>query len=269
MVYARKNKVKEKIQQGKMVMGMEMWFRDPRIVELMGYAGFDFVHIENEHVARDWSNIEECIRAAELAGLTPLYRTEQAFDGEPPVNEIIKALKLGAQIIMIPQISTAEAARKAVAAVKYPPMGRRGIATCDRSAKQIYPTPDVPLDTQVFTKEANDELMVWAIIETPEGVENIDEILEVEGLDAVGFGHQDYAIAAGLSADYGYLVDEAREKVREAARRHGKLMWWNMDSVDVVAEQRKKGIQIMLYGCDIIHVDNMFHKIISECRKVE
>jgi 4-hydroxy-2-oxoheptanedioate aldolase len=266
MIYARKNKLKEKLAKGEMVMGMEMWFRDPRVVELLGYAGFDFVHIECEHVGRDWTAVENDIRAAELSGLTPLYRTEQTFDGEPPVNEIIKALKLGAQIIMVPQVSTPEAAKKAVAAAKYPPAGRRGIATCDRSSKQIFPTPAVPLDTQVCVREANDEIMVWAIIETPEGVANIDAILDVEGIDAVGFGHQDYAIAAGLSADNGALVDEAREKVREAAKRHGKPMWWNTDQVSVVEEERKKGMQIMLFGCDIIHMDNLFHKIISDCK---
>lgn len=265
-MYARKNLLKEKLARGEMVMGMELWLRDPRVIELLGYAGFDFAHIENEHVAQDWVAVENAIRAAELVGLTPLYRTEQCFDDQPPVNEIIKALKLGAQIIMVPQVSSVEAAKKIVAAVKYPPLGRRGVATCDRSAREIFPTPTVPLDTNQYIREANEETMIWTIIETPEGVKNIDAILDVEGIDAVGFGHQDYAVAAGLSADAGPEVDAAREKVREAAKRKGKLMWWNTDQPAVVAAERKKGIQLFLFSVDLILMDNLFRSVIRDTK---
>lgn len=113
-MYARKNLLKEKLEKGQKVLGMELWLRDPHLVELLGHAGYDFVHIESEHVGQDWTMVENFVRAAELYGMTPLYRTEQCFDNEPPVNEIIKALSVGAQIIMVPQVSTAEAARKAV-----------------------------------------------------------------------------------------------------------------------------------------------------------
>ena len=265
-MYARKNTLKEKLSNGEMVMGMEIWLRDPRVIELLGYAGFDFVHIENEHVAQDWISVENAIRAAELHGLTPLYRTEQCFDNQPPVNEIIKALKLGAQIIMVPQISTPEAAKKVVAAAKYPPIGRRGVATCDRSAREIFPTPNIPLDTKLYTQEANQETMLWMIIETPEGVRNIDSILDVEGVDAVGFGHQDYAIAAGLSADSGDEIDAAREKVRLAAQRKNKLMWWNTDLTSIVKDEYKKGMRIFLFGVDVIHLDILFRRIILESK---
>ena len=265
-MYARKNLVKEKVARGEMVIGMEHWFKDPRIIELLGHAGFDYAHIECEHIGRDWNNVEESIRAAELCNLTPLYRTEQCYDNQPPVNEITKALKLGAQIIMVPQVKNAETARKIVNAAKFPPAGDRGIATCDRSAKTIFPSPSVPLNTQKYVKELNDEIMLWAIIESVEGIKNIDEILAVEGIDAVGFGHQDYAVSAGLEADSGTIIDECREKVREAAKRSGKLMWWNTRDPAIVAEQRAKGIQIFLYSCDIIHVNNVFHNIIKECK---
>jgi len=262
-MYVRKNLVKEKISKGEIVIGMEIWLRDPRIIELMGHAGFDFAHIENEHVAHNWETVENLIRTAEWAGLTPLYRCEQCFDGQPPVNEIIKALKCGAQIIMVPHVDTPEAAKKIVAAAKYPPLGRRGIATCDRSTIEI-PPESRPIDMKKFIQEANEEAMLWAIIESPEGVKNIDKILDVDGIDAVGFGHQDYAIAAGLTSDSGAEIDKAREKVREAAQRKGKHMWWNTDKPEMVKEQRKRGIQIFLIGVDVIHINNLFRNIIKE-----
>jgi 2-keto-3-deoxy-L-rhamnonate aldolase RhmA len=265
-MYARKNLLKEKLARGELVMGMELWMRDPRIIELLGDAGFDFAHIEYEHVAHDWQAVENLIRTAELAGLTPLFRSEQCFNNQPPVNQIIKALKCGAQIIMVPHVNTPEAARKAVEAIKFPPLGHRGIATCDRSAKEIVPNESVPLDIQRFIQDINEESMVWAIIESPEAVKNIDAILDVEGIDAVGFGHQDYSIAGGLSADSGAEIDEAREKVRKAALRKGKYMWWNTDSVEVVKEQREKGIQIFLMGVDIIYINALLRKLVRETR---
>ena len=266
-MYARKNTFKEKLKNGKIVLGMENWLRDPRVIEMLGYAGFDFLHIENEHVGRDWVEIENEIRACELAGLTPLYRTEQCFDNQPPVNEIIKAVKLGAQIIMVPQIGTPEAAKKAADAIRFPPMGKRGIATCDRSMKEIFPTPDIPLDIDVYTKESNDEIMLWCIIETPEGIKNRDAILDIPGVDAVGFGHQDYAMAAGLTKDNGGAVDAERDKLWESAARHGKYMWWNSETVEDARKQFDRGVNIMLFGCDIIHLGNSFNKFGKELRK--
>ena len=265
-MYMRKNILKEKIKNGEIVIGMEMWLRDPRIIELLGYAGFDFAHIENEHVAHDWESIENLIRTAESVGLTPLFRCEQVIDGQPPVNQIIKALKCGAQIIMVPHVDTPEAVKKVVDAVKFPPIGHRGIATCDRSAREIVPHENLPLDIQRFSQEANEETMVWAIIESPEGVRNIDAILDIEGVDAVGFGHQDYAIAAGLSLDSGEEIDKAREKVREAVQRKGKLMWWNIDRPEAIEEQRKKGIQIFLIGVDVIHIDHLLRDIVKKAK---
>lgn len=265
--YARKNLVKEKLKKGQRVLGMEVWLRDSRVIELLGDAGFDFAHIEYEHVARNWEGMEDNIRAAELRGLTPLFRTEQAIGGEPPSNQIIKALKAGAQIIMVPHVETPEVAKKIVHAAKFAPMGKRGLATCDRSALEIFPNDKTPLDIRKYTKELNDEIMLWCIIETPLAVENIDAILAVDGIDAVGFGHQDYSMAAGFDADNGPEVDKAREKVREAAKRAGKYMWWNTSDPEIVKREAAKGMNLFLIGVDSIHMNKQFRALASESRK--
>lgn len=83
-MYARKNYAKEKLMRGEKIMGVEMWLKDPRCVELMGFAGFDFVHIEHEHVGRNWDNVENIIRTAEIFDMSVVYRTEQCFGDEPP-----------------------------------------------------------------------------------------------------------------------------------------------------------------------------------------
>ncbi|MCL2465148.1 MAG: aldolase/citrate lyase family protein [Micrococcales bacterium] len=231
----------------------------------MGQAGFDFLHIEYEHIGRDWEAVENFVRAAELVGMTPMFRTEQCVDGEPPSNQIIKALKIGCQIIMVPEVDSAECARKVVRAAKFAPLGTRGIATCDRSAREI-PRPE-ELDIQRFAQELNDEVMLWAIIESPKAVANIDEILDVEGIDAVGFGHQDYSLEAGIGDETSAQTDAAREKVFEAASRHGKLMWWNAATPDEMLKQFARGIRIGLLSVDIIQIDNMLRAMAAEMKK--
>lgn len=264
IMYFRKNLMKEKLQRGEMVLGMEVWTKSTRIIELLGYAGFDFAHIENEHVAHNWETVENLIITAESVGLTAHYRTEQCFDGQPPVNEIIKALKCGAQNIMVPHVDTAEAAKKVVAAAKYPPLGRRGIATCDRAPLGIPATET--LDIQKFTQEANEQLLLWAIVESPEGVENIDGILDA-GIDVVVFGHQDYSIAAGLTSETDAAVDKARKKVRDAVlSRKNKYLCLNTKDMEIIKEQRKLGTQIFLISVDVVHLNNLFKSMIKELK---
>ncbi len=265
-MYVRKNLLKEKVKNGRLVIGLEIWLRNPRVIEIAGQAGFDFAHIENEHVAHDWETVESLVRAAELAGLTPLFRTEQCIAGQPPVNQIVKALKCGAQIIMVPHVDTPEAARKIVEAAKFPPNGKRGFVTYDRSATEFFPNETAPLDLQRFIREANEETMLWVLIESPEGVKNVDAILDVDGIDAVGFGYQDYAIAIGLSTFSGAELERARERVREAAERKGKPMWRYTLDPKSVEEERRKGARIFVMGGDIIHLNSLLRSMNREIR---
>src|SRR5206468_280170 len=133
-----------------------------------------------------------------------------------------KAIKCGAQIVKVPHVETPEVARKVVAAAKFPPMGTRGIATCDRSAREIVPSGSAHLDVIEWARQANEETQVWVIVETAEGLKNVEAIMDVDGVDAVGFGHQDYAISAGLASDTGPEVQAARAKVMQAALSRGK-----------------------------------------------
>lgn len=265
-MYARKNLLKEKLAQGKKVVGMETWMRDPRVVDLIGYAGFDFVHIEHEHVARDFSNLESMVRAAHAAGITPLYRTEQCVNNQPPVNEIIKALGCGVQCIMIPQVQTAEAARKIVQAARYAPLGNRGLATADLTFPRIWPSPDTPLDINRACDEINAETMIYCIIETPEGVKNIEEILDVEGIDVIGFGHQDYSIAARISDDHSVAVDKAKDIVWEAARKRNKLTWEYIEEKEQLKAVKRRGTRIVDFGMDTVHLQNKMYELIGEFR---
>ncbi|MDR1513879.1 MAG: hypothetical protein LBS56_10465 [Propionibacteriaceae bacterium] len=256
-MYVRPNRMKAKLAEGKVVNGIELWLRDARILELLAQAGYDFFQIENEHVANDWSAIEEYARLGDALGLTTVFRTEQCLHGQIPHNQIIKALKCGVQVVKVPHVDNADVARKIVDAVKYPPLGSRGVATCDRSAAFV-PRSDVGQGVPVveFVKEANAETQIWCLIESPEGVESIDEICAVEGVDVVAFGHQDYSLAAGLPSDTDPRVAAARAKVREAASKAGKHMYFQAHDAAAVKREHAAGVRIFLMSLDMMLLNN-------------
>jgi 4-hydroxy-2-oxoheptanedioate aldolase len=260
--YVRRNLMKEKLDAGEVVSGMEMWLRDPRIVELMAQAGYDFFQIENEHVANDWSAIENYARIADGLGMTTVFRTEQCFHGEIPANQIIKALKCGIQVIKVPHVENAVVARKIVEAVKYPPLGGRGLATCDRSAAFVPATGAEGVEVGEFVRQANEQTQIWALIESVEGVEKIDEIVATDGIDVVAFGHQDYAISAGLASDKDPAVAVARTKVREAALGAGKHMYFQASDAESVKREYDNGVRIFLMFVDLLHLNNKLHEVI-------
>jgi 4-hydroxy-2-oxoheptanedioate aldolase len=260
----RRNRVKEKLRNGEVVLGVEVWTRDARMIDLVGATGFDYAHIENEHVGQDWETVERSIRAAEAAGLAVVYRCEQCVADQPPVNEIIKALKLGAQIIMLPQVETKEAAERAVRAMKYPPRGERGFAPLDRSSAVAAGAKGPRgVDLRAVAREANEETMLWVIIESPRAVANIDEILSVDGLDGAVMGGLDYVLAAGLDSPSAPELAQATQTVAQALKRHGKHMVTATYDPGIIPEQRRNGNQIFLLGTDLVHMDTVLRGLVK------
>lgn len=253
------NRVKTKLRNGEIVLGMEMFIPHPRMVELLGQAGFDVMILEYEHLAINPETMEDLVRTAEIYGMTSLFRPEQTFNDLPPMQQTVKSLKLGCQIVMVPHVDTAEAVQRAVEAVKYPPLGKRGIARVDRYSWGLM--ADEPISE--FIRESNENSMIFAILESPEAVANIDEILSVEGLDAVGFGHQDFSIAAGLATDSAPEVEEARQVIEDAARRHGKYMWSTVRNLDDIPGQIERGFQIFFLGADVVHLTRRYRELVD------
>jgi len=205
----RENKMKTKLREGKVVVGVTTDLRDPNIVEIIAYAGYDFVQIDMEHQARDWQNLENMIRAAEFADITPIVRI-------PEMNEsyVLRALEMGVMGVTVPHVRTKKEAVRAVRACKYAPKGIRGVHTCTRANKYR----SIPFAQHV--KEANDQTFVCFIIEDMEGVRNIDEIVTVEGLDAIFLGPSDLACELEVPGEWTHpRVKKELDKVVEATRK--------------------------------------------------
>ncbi len=182
----RPNAMKVKMLAGEPVAGAIISAADEQLVEVLGLAGFDYVMIDCEHGHMSVRECETLVRACEAVGITSVVRVPH---NSPDM--ILRHLDTGAQGIVIPQVNSADDARRAVNAVYYHPIGERGLAGT-RAA-------DYGLTRSLaeYTVDANRELVVIALIENVRAIDELEEILKVEGLTAVTIGPADLSQSLG------------------------------------------------------------------------
>lgn len=187
--------------------GMFVGFPSPALVEMVGYAGFDFVIIDNEHGPMSLETTEHMIRAARCAGTLPVVRTQ-----EPA---ILRVLDAGASGIMVPSVSSGEQAQRIVHACKYPPLGTRSAAFTARAGGYTF------FGGAAQIERANQGVAIIPMIESAEAVRHLDEILDVNGIDALFVGLSDLALSMGHPGDNMHpRVQEALgDVIRRAAAR--------------------------------------------------
>ena len=183
----KKNQIKEKLAAGKPVYGAMVQFPDPDLVELLGYAGFDWILIDAEHGSINENDCAAMSRACELANTTSIVR--------PPSNHpetILRLLDRGAQGVQVPHVNSAQDARAVVEAVKYYPLGKRGVTSSTRSCNYGFreSIPD-------YVRISNEETLICVMIEEFEAVHNLPEILKVDGVDVFFVGAGDLAQSMG------------------------------------------------------------------------
>lgn len=217
----RQNRVRAKRAAGVPAMGVNVQTTSPENVEMVGAAGYDFVIIDCEHGVVSMQGLVEMLRAADAAGVTPIVRVR---DRSP--SNIMQALDLGAMGVIVPGVGTRAEAEAAVAAAKYR-IGANGGArgACPSTRANWHLVDDWP----EFARRSNEETLVWLLVESPEGVANIEQILEVPGIDAIIPGPFDLSQAMGHCGDMRKPeVVEALRGVVKAARRR------KVDSVAVL-----------------------------------
>jgi len=212
------NRLKRKLAQGQASAGVWLTFMDPNLIEFYGYLGFDYVIIDAEHQAVDKANCLELVRACDLAGLTSIVRPDNKASGT-----ILGFLDLGADAIYAPHVRSASDAREVVRACKYAPMGSRSM---NYPRPMRYGITDAPRDMYA---QANEETMVIVLVEEPEGIENLDEIIAVEGVDVIGIGDGDLSHALGFVGDKSNpelrrIVENAEQRVRSAGKPYDAVV---------------------------------------------
>ena len=219
----RTNKLLDNMKAGRRTSVCQLYFPSATLVELMGLAGLDCVLVDGEHGTFTPENLDDLCRVAELVGLTPIARVPNI-----ELSTIQSYLDRGIMGILGPGIDTGEDAQKLVDACRYPPLGKRGIGGAPRWVN----FENVAGREQI--EAANARILVVAFLEHIEAMENLDEIVEVEGIDAYYVGPADTSLSLGFPGEIDHpRVREFEERVRAAAQARGKQYFG-----DVIVGQR-------------------------------
>lgn len=200
------NSLKKKLKAGNSVFGTWSMLSSPTVLNVIGYAGLDFVIIDLEHGPTSLETLESQLYAAEAAGISPIVRL-----AEPDAATILRVLELGAQSLIVSHIKSAESAKAVVEATKYPPEGLRGLSPFTRN----HGYSDLDLEKKL--KATNDQIFTGVLVEGEEGLNQLEEIASTPGLDMVYLGVYDISQSLGFpgQVDHPEVANVVRESVEK------------------------------------------------------
>jgi 4-hydroxy-2-oxoheptanedioate aldolase len=204
----RENTLKRKLEAGKAVFGVMITFPSAPVVEMLGYLGFDWVLLDNEHGSITVDNSEDLVRAADLSGIAPIVRP---VANKPEI--IAPFLDRGAWGVQVPHVNTAAEARASVDAVKYYPEGHRGIFSRSRPAGYGFSG-----STGDYVKDANRNTLVCLMLEEVEAIDNLGQLVSVAGVDVFFIGSGD------LSQSMGYPGQQTHPEVQAQMEKGVKII---------------------------------------------
>ncbi len=207
--------------------------------EVMARQGFDALCVDMQHGLIDYSDVWPMLQAISQTDTVPVVRV--------PWNDaqiIMKVLDAGAYGVIVPLVNTAEEAARAVAACRYPPDGMRSFG----------PARAAMYAGQGYVQESNDQIVVLAMIETKQGLDNLDAICATPGLDGVYIGPADLSYALGLppQADNENPIHlEACNRIRDTAHKNGKKAAMHTASAAFAANSVARGFDLVMLTSDV------------------
>jgi len=252
----RENLLKKKIKNGESAIGTFVKMTDPCVPELLALAGLDFFVLDTEHVAIDREQLTNIVRAAEAFGITPIVRVR-----ENNQVEILQNLDLGYAGVQVPNVDTAEETRNLVSYVKYTPYGVRGLSPSVRACN--YSTCNV----QEYIDFSNENTMIISHCETKTCVENIDEVLKVDGVDVIFSGPMDLSQSYGVPGRPGEPeVQAAIDEVTTKTLAAGKAVGTTAATAEAAKKLIAKGVQYILLSTDQAMMLRGFKNTVNEIR---
>jgi 2-dehydro-3-deoxyglucarate aldolase len=233
--------LKERIANNKLTIGSWITIGHPAIPEIMSFANFDWLVIDIEHTTIDLSMVQVLISTIQSKGIAALVRVSK--NEEVVIKRVLDA---GADGVIIPMVNNKEDAIKAVNYSKYPPTGTRGIGLA-RAQGYGYEFDEY--------KKAVDQTVIIAQIEHYEGINNLTEILAVEGIDATIIGPYDLSGSLGMPGDINHPdVQEALNAYKQKSRSVGKPAGIHVveSSPEKVEAKIAEGFSFIAFGTDFL-----------------
>ncbi|MGP3958823.1 HpcH/HpaI aldolase family protein [Nonomuraea sp. 3N208] len=233
-----------KIRNRERAVGYWVVLDAPVATERLARLGYDYVALDGQHGLIGHAGLLANLMAIDAGGRSiGLVRVES---GDPAV--IGRALDYGAGGVIVPLVDTAEDAARAVSAARYPGTGRRSYGPM-RSMLRIGPTP----------AEADESVLVLAMIETPDGLANIEAICATPGLDGVYVGPSDLCLAVGgrfpNDPDVAGVFEAALERIRTAAERAGIAAGIHNPTGEQAARRLAEGFTFATVASDLVHLE--------------
>lgn len=232
------------------------WIAIPSVisVEAMSAARWDTLTVDLQHGTADYASLLTLLPIIEKAGIAPMVRVPWLEEGI-----VMRVLDAGAMGVICPMIESPEAAARLVSACRYPPKGGRSFGPI-RARLAWGPT---------YIERANDEIVTLAMVETRRGVEALDEILAVEGLDAIYIGPADLSFSHGFAPGFDRTEPEMLAVIMgilEKCQAAGVRCCLHCMSPDYAASMASRGFSLMTVGTDArflegtaIATTNAFH----------
>lgn len=208
---------KNEQQQPRVLRGVSVNSNSLHLAELAGLIGFETVWFEIEHGSASFTEVASMCLAAEAGGALPVVRVQ-----DHQRHHVLRALEVGARIVVVPMVNDAFTAREVVKHGKFPPAGHRGYNTLSRGVKYGLE------GSRSAFQHANERTHLFAQIETTAAVQNLDEICGVPGLSGVFIGPGDLSVSANMTGDFTHpemiiLVVSCVERARSFSKHCGIL----------------------------------------------
>ena len=234
----RENRIRSRWQRGETVVNGWLAIPNAFSAETMAHAGWDSLTVDMQHGAVDYQAAVNMLTAISTTAVMPLVRVPWLDPGI-----VMKMLDAGAYGVICPMINARDDAEKLVAAMHYPPRGNRSFGPI---RGLLYGGPD-------YAKHANDTVVAFAMIETRQALDNLDDILSVAGLDAIYIGPSDLSLALGctpkLDQDEKPVVD-AIGHILDRAKAHGVVAGIHNATADYALKMVAKGFQFVTVASD-------------------
>jgi 2-keto-3-deoxy-L-rhamnonate aldolase RhmA len=239
----RDNRTKRILLAGGLALGVSITIADPFVAEVIGGAGFDFVLIDTEHSPVTLDQLQVLLIALRTSASTVFVR--------PAANDatlIKQILDLGAEGLVVPEVDDAASCANAVAAARYPPLGRRGFGP--RRAARLEG------GRSAYIARADDEVAVFVMVESADAVANIDAVLRTPGLDGIMVGPADLAVTMGHLNDFSHPDVAARiADVRAACQRNSVPFGIFAGTEQAARRWAADGASFMTIGADTQFLD--------------
>jgi 2-dehydro-3-deoxyglucarate aldolase len=234
--------LKQKLKNKENTIGSWITIGHQVVIDVLANAGFDWLCIDLEHTAIDYNELQVLIgfiQAHNMAALVRVFKNEEVV--------IKRALDAGADGIIVPMICSAQEANQAVEFAKYPPVGKRGVGL-NRAQRYGF-------GFEEYKKWVDENLVVIAQIEHISGVNNIEDIINTEGIDGVFIGPYDLSASLGIPGRYNEpIVTEALKKFENVCLSANISMGYHVVEPDIslVIDKQNAGYNFIAFSTDFL-----------------